>query len=226
MILLPEYLQADRARSDERRNPVLAEKRNVVIHHLAGRIGFTGELQRPAAANAALLVRPPDLFARSLENPLHRQQDTGRQQGHTPGEITHAALAGRTVHPLKILVALLIGRIAHRVAGIQTQRIEFDPHRTALFAAAAHQAVVRHRLTQVVIPPVTQEIDRLHVVDPQFALQLTRVDADAAPRAGIGLKTVERSLLLGRMQLVAAQKNQGNFGEDMHITREGQHYEK
>ena len=178
------------------------------------------------AANAALLVRPPDLFARSLENPLHRQQDTGRQQGHTPGEITHAALAGRTVHPLKILVALLIGRIAHRVAGIQTQRIEFDPHRTALFAAAAHQAVVRHRLTQVVIPPVTQEIDRLHVVDPQFALQLTRVDADAAPRAGIGLKTVERSLLLGRMQLVAAQKNQGNFGEDMHITREGQHYEK
>ena len=67
MILLPEYLQADRARSDERRNPVLAEKRNVVIHHLAGRIGFTGELQRPAAANAALLVRPPDLFARTLK---------------------------------------------------------------------------------------------------------------------------------------------------------------
>jgi hypothetical protein len=44
---------------------VLAEQVGIVFHHLARRIGLAGQFERPAAADAAFAVGPPDLLARS-----------------------------------------------------------------------------------------------------------------------------------------------------------------
>ena len=205
---------------------MFAEQLGVVTHHLAGRVGLAGQLQRPSAADAALAVGPPDLFARRIEDPGHRRHRPRRQQGHTAGEITHLARTRRTVHTGQITVATLIGDVAHPVARIESQRIEVDAHGALLGTTPAHQAVVGRLAAQHAVTAVTQEVDRLHGADVEHALQLAGVDADAAARAGLDLETVERGLLLARTQPVAAQEDERDLGKDVHVARERQCHEE
>ena len=225
-IILAEDLQTNRARGDQRRNAVLAEELRIVLHHLARRVGLARQLERTATADASLAVGPPHLLARSAEELLHGRERTGREQRHAAGEVAHLALALRAVKPLEVAVAPLVGHVAHLVARVEPQRIEVNVHGALLDAAAAHEAVVGRGQPQRVVAAVTQEVDRLHVVDAQHALQLAGVDADAAARAGLDLEVVVGGLLLGRAEAVAAQEDERNLGKDVHVAREGERHEE
>ena len=226
IVILAENLQTDRARGNQRRDAVLAEKLRIVAHHPAGRIGFAGELERPAAADAALPVGPPDLLTRRLEETLHGLQRTGREQGHATGKVAHLAFARGAVQTGQIDVAALVGEVADPVARIEAQRIEINAHGTSLGAASAHEAVVSRLAAQHAVAAVAKEVDRLHGIDTQNALQLAGIDTDAAARAGLDLEMVVGALLLARAQAVMAEEDQRNLREDMHVAREGQRHEE
>ena len=115
-VLLAEYAQTDRARCHQRGYTVTAEEILVVVDHLLCRIDLSRELERTAAAYAAILVGPPHILVRSVEYTLHGRQGLGRKQRHAPREVTDAALALRAVHTRKVVVAPLVGDVAHRRA--------------------------------------------------------------------------------------------------------------
>ena len=226
VVILAEDFQTDRARSHERRNAVFAEEIGVVFHHLARGIGLPGELERTPAADPALAVGPPDLLARRLEDCRHGRQRPGREQRHAAREVAHLALTRRAVQPRKIAVTAFVGDVVHLVSGVEAQRVEVDVYGAFLDAAPAHQTVVGHLKPQMAVAAVAQEIDRLHVVDFQDALQLTGVDADAAARTRLDLEMVVRRLLLAGADPVSPQEDQRDLREDVHVAREGQRHEE
>ena len=226
VVILAEDLEADRARRDERCDAVLAEQVCIVFHHLARRIGLAGQFERPAAADAAFAVGPPDLLARGLEDRRHRRHRARRQQGHAARKIAHLARTFGAVETLEIAVAAFVGHVVHLVARVDAERVEINADGAFLGTAAAHQAVVGRLEAQHVVTAVAQEVDRLHVVDAQHALQLAGVDADAAARAGLDLEIIVGRLLFARAQVVTAQEDEGYLRENMHVTRERQRHEE
>ena len=203
-----------------------AEELRVVLHHAARRVGFARKFERPAAADPAVAVGPPHLLAGSREDALHGRHRARREQRHAAREIADLPFAFRAVESLEVVVAPFVGGVAHRVARIEPQGVEIDPHRTFRLAAAAHQAVLRHFARQHPVAAVAQKVNRLHVVDAQHALQLAGVDADAAPRAGFDLEAVGRRLLLTRAHAVTTQEDERDLGEDMHVARKRQRDEE
>ena len=171
-VLLSEYPQTDRARCDKRRDVVLCEELLVELHHIAGRIDLTCEHHRTATAYATLLVGPPHLLACRLEYAAHSIECVWSEQRHTTCKITNTPLAVRTILASQVVVSSLVGDIAHRGARVETQGVEIDSHRAYLLASATHQAVVSNLLLQHIVTSVTQEIDRLHIVDAELLLQL------------------------------------------------------
>ena len=180
-VIFAEYLKTDRARGDECADTVFAEQFGIVIHHSAGRLNFPGKFQRTAATDAAVLVGPPYLFARSFEDLLHRAEYFRRKERHAPGKVTDLAFTLGTVEAFDVIVA--VGGACDGVfsPAVQPEGAELDTDRAGYDAPSAKQAVVGYRIGQVSVATVAQEIDRLNVVDPGSALELARIDAYPAP---------------------------------------------
>ena len=226
VVILPENLQADRARGHQRRDAVLDEECLVALHQPTGRLNLARQLERPSAAGTAVAIGPPHLLAGRLEDPFHGFQRGGRQQGHAAGKVTDPSLSRRTVYALQVVESCQGGRILPLLPAVEPECIEFDAHRTARLAQAAHQAVVHHFVGQLAVASVAQEVDRLHIADIQIALQLAGIDADAATGAGLYLEIVETLGLRLAVDTVTAQEDQRHLGEDVHVPREGHRYEK
>ena len=228
-VLLLEDAVADGAAHQQDLRPAAFDQLLVFLDETGRLLLASGQQQRTAATDAAILVHQLEIHTGGPEDLLHGAGDHRRERSHTAGVIQHFLVT----HRQQRLYAGEVGEVRRdlvvfpflcrpigepKPAGIHLDLAERR-------AFAAHQAFLRdlEAATGVAALDVAHVIDG-GILDILFLhAHRAGVDADAATRAGIEHRQSKSLAAVADFQSGVAHRDEQDLGRNVHIAGEGQH---